>query len=265
MPRALSALMILFALAVGTPSTSLAIGVRDLARNATGTSVDHAPLDALLKAHVDERGRVNYPAIARDPGMLDAYIQSLAAVDLDTLEDPDQLALLINAYNAFTIKLITEHYDNGALESIMDIPEARRWKHQRWVIAGETYSLDQIENQVIRKNFSEPRIHFALVCAAQSCPLLRRFAYTGEQLDQQLEQAARATHEDDRWARYDPRRRTLYLTRLYEWYGQDFIKDAGSIEAYAAQFLPALKQDLDRGRKLRIEFLDYSWDLNDQR
>ncbi|QDU71699.1 DUF547 domain-containing protein [Mucisphaera calidilacus] len=262
--RTLALILVLLLTAPATLTAQLG-GIRGIARNATGTAVDHAPFDAILKAHVNDEGRVNYAALARNPQPLDAYIESLARVDFDTLEDDAQLALLINAYNAFTLKLITEYYDNGNLKTIMDIPEARRWNHRRWNIAGSRYSLDQIEHKLIRPVYNEPRIHFVLVCAAESCPILRRHAYTAENLERQLEQATAASHKDRRWAYYDTRRNTLHLTKLYEWYAQDFIGASGSVEDYAARYLPDLKRTLDRGRKPRIQYIDYSWDLNAQR
>ncbi|WP_428390117.1 DUF547 domain-containing protein [Mucisphaera sp.] len=237
---------------------------RGLASEAGGTAVDHSAFDAILKAYVDKEGLVDYGGLARDVGGLDAYIRMLGRVDVERLSEAEHLALLINAYNAFTLKLITEHYRGGELGSIMEIPEGRRWDHERWVVAGGTYSLNQIEHELIRPVFNDARIHFVLVCAAESCPLLRRFAYTGEALDEQMELATRLSHSDQRWAKYDDRRRRLTLTKLYEWYGEDFVAEAGSVEAYAARYMPDLKRALEAGRRPRVDYVDYSWALNAQ-
>ena len=118
---------------------------------------------------------------------------------IDELGRDERLALLINAYNAFTLRLILDHYP---VASITDIPADQRWDAVRWRLAGETYSLNQIEHELVRPNFREPRIHFALVCAAVGCPPLRTEAYTGELLEEQLEGQTRYSHAHDRWLRY---------------------------------------------------------------
>ncbi|MEQ9453062.1 MAG: DUF547 domain-containing protein [Phycisphaeraceae bacterium] len=257
--------LLLVLLVAFTPVLANPLGaIKRVAREAGGTEIDHGPFDALLKAHVNEQGEVDYGGVAADSSVLDGYIGAIGRVDVERLSEEEHLALLINAYNAFTLKLITEYDEGGELESIMDIPEAKRWDDERWAVAGGTYSLNQIEHELIRPVFKDARIHFALVCAAESCPLLRRFAYTGDDLDEQLERATAASHRDPRWASYDVRRNQLRLTKLYDWYAQDFVDEAGSVEAYAARYMPALKTAMDRGRSPRIEFVDYSWALNAQ-
>jgi hypothetical protein len=144
---------------------------------------DHSTLDALLRQHADPDGLVDYDALHREPEALDRYLADLANAPFADLGRDDKLALLINAYNAFTLRLILDFYP---VESIRDIPEDQRWRHVRWTLGGSTFSLDQIEHQQIRPNFAEPRIHFALVCAAIGCPPLRNEAYVGERLDAQL-------------------------------------------------------------------------------
>src|SRR5690606_18585297 len=109
---------------------------------------------------VDAQGMVDYAGLAADTAALDGYIASLADVDLDVLSRDERLALLINAYNAFTLRLILDHYP---VASIKDIPEAERWKAERWDLGGKTVSLDTIEHVMIRPVFNEPRIHWALV------------------------------------------------------------------------------------------------------
>jgi hypothetical protein len=170
-----------------------------------------------------------------------------------------KLALLINAYNAFTLRLILDHYPLG---SINDIPDQERWKAKRWRLAGETVSLDQIEHERIRPKFAEPRIHFALVCASVGCPKLRGEAYVAERLEEQLEAQARTIHGDSRWFSFDADAKTVRLTQLYRWYGGDFKQQAGSVPAFAAQFSPALKKALDEGEKVDLRWIDYDWSLN---
>jgi hypothetical protein len=133
------------------------------------------------------------------------------------------------------------------------------------VLAGETYSLNQIEHGLIRPNFREPRIHFALVCAAIGCPPLRSEAYTGDRLEQQLEDQTRFTHGNERWLRYERGNATIELTALYQWYAGDFEQVAGSVLEYAARYDDDLATDLEAGHSPTIRYLDYDWSLNARR
>lgn len=155
--------------------------------------------DALLRTQVDADGLVDYAGLKDAHAELDAYIRSLAAAPFEQLGRDEKLALLINAYNAFTLRLVLDHWP---LASIRHIPGKRRWDAPRWRLAGETLSLNQIENERIRPRFKEPRIHFALVCAARGCPPLRAEAYTGARLSAQLADQARRVHSDGRWLRF---------------------------------------------------------------
>ena len=173
------------------------------------------------------------------------------------------MAWWINAYNAFTIRLILDYYNGGKLTSIMDIPEDKRWDHQRWTLGGETYSLNQIEHELIRAKFKEPRIHFALVCAAYSCPKLLNEAYTGAGLEAQLADQTAYTHSHDRWLVFDTLSNTLHLTALYDWYGGDFKVVADSVLDYVAEQAPAVRAAIEAGHTPEIIWLDYDWKLND--
>lgn len=231
-----------------------------------GAAFDHAALDALLKEFVDGAGYVDYAGLDAQSNRLDAYIASLAAAPFGRLGRDEKLAFLINAYNAFTLRLILDYWGGGALKSIQDIPAERRWDDVRWNVGGNVWSLNQIEHEQIRPKFAEPRIHFALVCAATSCPPLRTEAYTGARLEEQLEAQAVYAHAHDRWFRYDPGVKVVRLTMLYNpsWYGGDFDQVAGSALNFAARYSTALRTDLDAGARPRIDWIPYSWDLNRQ-
>jgi len=133
---------------------------------------------------------------------------------------------------------------------------------RRWQIGPYTWSLNDIEHETIRPNFVEPRIHFALVCAAVGCPPLRNEAYVPNRLEEQLEDQARYVHEHDRWFRYTAGAEQVFLTRLYDWYGGDFEQAAEGVLEYAANYAPALKTDLTSGHRPSIEWLEYDWSLN---
>lgn len=224
-----------------------------------GPVFDHSQFDQLLHKFVVDGGCVDYLGLQNHSSQLDSYIQSIGSAKFDGLGRDERLALLINAYNAFTLRLILDHYP---IESIKDIASAERWDARRWNIAGNTYSLNQIEHELIRPNFAEPRIHFALVCAAIGCPPLRNEAYTGARLEQQLTDQAKYVHSHDRWFRIHPERNEIELTALYDWYGSDFKQQAASVVAYAARFSPELVRMINAGQTPSVKFLGYDWRLN---
>jgi hypothetical protein len=241
---------------LGPPVVSAAEAYTD----APGAAVfDNSTLCALLQAHVDEAGGVDYEGLHRDAASLDAYLRALASAPFSEMGRDEKLAFLLNAYNAFTLRLVLDYWPVG---SVRDIPSGERWKARRWVLAGETVSLDEIEHDRIRPRFREPRIHFALVCAARSCPPLRAEAYTGARLEAQLADQARRVHRRDRWLRFDPASGTLHLTRLYDWYASDFLAAAPSIEEYVAAHEVSVRAALAAGRRPRIGWLPYDWSLN---
>jgi hypothetical protein len=227
-----------------------------------GPRFDHQSLQAVLKKHVDADGWVDYTGLAGEPGRLDAYIAAVSKAPFDELDRNETLALLINDYNAFTLRLILDHYPVG---SIKDIPASKRWDDVRWNVGGHVWSLNQIEHEQIRPKFEEPRIHFALVCAAVGCPPLRHEAYTAERLAEQLDDQARSVHRNERWFRFDRQRNVVELTKLYSWYGGDFEQASGSVMAYAAAYSPELKHAIDSGSPPKVRWLDYDWRLNDKK
>ncbi|MBA3546997.1 MAG: VTT domain-containing protein [Planctomycetes bacterium] len=232
---------------------------------ADGASFDHATLDALLARHVNAAGGVDYAALAADREPLRRYIAAIAEAPFAALGRDEKLALLINAYNAFTLDLLVEWLGRDGVAGIRDIPEARRWDDRRWSIGGQVWSLSQIEHEQIRAKFREPRIHWALVCAAVGCPPLRDEAYTAARLDEQLaDQASRVHRDGSRWLRYEPHAARIELTPLYDWYGSDFVQVHGSVAAAVAKHHEAVRKDLEEGRKLQIAWLPYDWSLNSQ-
>ncbi len=227
--------------------------------DASGPSFDHSALDTLLHQYADADGWVDYDGLKKDEAKLDEYLTAVAAAPFDALGRNEKLALLINAYNAFTLKLIVERLP---VQSIMDIPAAERWDAVRWNVGGQVWSLKQIEHEQIRPKFIEPRVHFALVCAAVGCPPLRNDAYDASRLDQQLGEQAQYVHQHATWFQFEARSNVLRLTELYNWYGDDFVQVAGSTAEFAARYSPKLKQALESGSPPPIEWLPYDWKLN---
>jgi len=230
-------------------------------RRSGGPEVDHSPFDILLHEHVDVRGLVDYAGLKNREADLDRYLASVAAAPFDRMGRDQKLALLINAYNAYTLKLILDYWP---VDSIRSIPADERWDAVRWEIGGQTYSLNQIEHEQIRPNFAEPRIHFALVCAAMGCPKLRQEAYEPERLGAQLEDQTQYVHNHDTWFQFDSAAGVARLTPLYQWYGGDFEQGADSVLGFAARYSAPLAAVLEDGKEVTIEWLDYDWSLNVQ-
>lgn len=246
-------------LPIGPPRVAM---VEAYADKKGGPPVDHSLWNQLVKDVVSAGGWVDYEKLQTESSRLDRYIQSLAGVPYDELGRDEKLALLINAYNAFTIRLILDYYP---IKSIKDIPSNKRWKHRRWRVGSQVWSLDDIEHQQIRPHFAEPRIHFALVCAAIGCPPLRTEAFTAGRLEKQLEDQAQYAHTEPRWMRFDPAGNIIHLTRLYNWYAGDFKSASETVIGFAARYVPALQEAMDKGLKPRVKWLDYDWTLNDRK
>ena len=202
--------------ALGPPSVEME---ETYQRTTGGPTFDHSAFDAILQEFVDEDGWVDYDGMARDARRLDAYLEILATAPFAELSRDEKLALLLNAYNACTLRLILDHWP---LESIKDVPAAERWEAERWNVGGNVWSLGEIEHQQIRPHFKEPRVHFALVCAAVGCPPLANEAYVSSRLESQLQHQAEYVHAHKTWLQVEPPRDAVQLTPLYKWYATDF-------------------------------------------
>lgn len=223
----------------------------------------HAALNDLLKTHVKE-ARVDYAGLKSHRKGLDDYLARVAAVgrpEFDGWDQPRQLALLINTYNATTLQLIIDHYP---VKSIKDIGSWLKgpWDQPVVHLWGRTFTLNQLEHEILRKRYTEPRIHFALVCAAKGCPPLRAEAYVGTRLDDQLDDQAHLFLANAAKNRVDARRRTVYLSPIFKWYGEDFEKASGSVLAALKPWWPG--KPSAGYEQFKIRYTDYDWSLNDQ-
>lgn len=229
-------------------------------------TIDFAIWDDLLQRYVDDFGRVNYQRWKDESAdVLKEWLGTLAGVDLAAVTDGDaRLALWLNAYNAIAIAQVLEVYPIDSIRpKVFGIPNWLAFldffTRSTSTIAGKKYSLNQIEHGILRPSFAEPRIHFALVCASVGCPLLRRGAYFPQSVRTQLEaDAKRFIHNPDK-VRYDAGKKTLYLSKIFQWYGEDFVKAAGSVAGYVGGYLGA---DAVLGDEWAIVFLPYDWNLN---
>jgi hypothetical protein len=240
----------------GPPETTLTEAYED---RSAGPDFDHSAFDALLARYVDVDGWVDYEALQADVAALAGYVESVGQAPLEQLGRDARLALLLNAYNAFTLKLILEHYP---ISGIRDIPSAQRWDAVRWKVGGQTWSLNQIEHEQIRPKFREPRIHFVLVCAAVGCPPLRSEAFTAERLEAQLQEQAEYVHRHPTWFHFDPEANVVRLSQLYLWYEGDFEQVGGGVLKFAARFSPELEKAAASHMTPRIAWIEYDWSLN---
>lgn len=227
---------------------------------------DHAAFDALLRRHVRD-GRVDYDAFQAAPTFR-AYLDALDAANPAVLDEPERLAFWINAYNAYTIALIVQHGERESIRNInktLGLVAAKGpWKEPLVRAGGRRLTLDEVENEIVRKQFHEPRIHFALVCAALSCPPLRAEAYVGARLDAQLDEQARVfLLHTPAGNRVDVAARRLYVSPIFDWYRQDFGGSDASIARFIAQYYAAgPERDLLLGGSFKLETTPYDWTLN---
>lgn len=212
----------------------------------------------------DKQVLVNYKGLKESPELLDSYLKQLESItypDLLKLNREKRLAFWINAYNAYTLKLVTDRYP---IESIKDIKSGDFWnrlfRKGPWKLKfiplfGMKMSLDDIEHGVLRPKYNEPRIHFAINCASISCPPLRREAYTYDRIEQQLEDSTISFLSDKK--NNEVNDDELEVSKVFKWFGEDFKKKFGSVENFIQLKLKLPKKDYD------LDYKSYNWDLND--
>ena len=243
----------------------------------------HAAWDALLKRHVvvakdGNSSRVDYAGFQANPGALQSYLGELSSVTQAEYRGwtrEQQLSFLLNAYNAFTIKLVLTRYPD--LKSIKDLGSILKspWKKEFFTLLGAERSLDGVEHGFIRGAgaFDEPRIHFAVNCASVGCPMLREEAYVAERLGAQLEDSVRRFLSDRSRNRYDPASGSMEVSKIFDWYKEDFEKGnrgINSVSRFLARYADLLadgaatRADMRQGNA-KIRYLDYDWNLNDAR
>ncbi len=224
-------------------------------------TIDHGPFNDLLATFV-RNGVVDYTGLKTRATDLDAYLTMLASLDPDAYDRDEKLALYINAYNAATLRLVLNYWPG--LGSIKELPNSKRWKDKRWRVAGKLMSLDEIEHQVLRSKFKEPRIHFAIVCASIGCPILRSEAFVASRINVQLEDQTHLALNDPRYLQWDPASRTLRVTKIFNWFREDFQQGDATIVDFIAARLPddtarAIRSDRTT---IRVDYLDWDWTIN---
>jgi hypothetical protein len=233
---------------------------------------NHALWTKVLAAHVRDDG-FDYAKLKADRGDLDRYVASLEAVKPEEFakwSKPDRFAFWIDAYNAYTIRLVVDKYP---IESIKDVGNILKSVWDREIVSlaalapelkKDKLTLNDVEHKILRPVFTDARVHAAINCASRGCPPLRAEAFRGAVLDAQLDdQVSRWLHDPQR-NKFDESKSKLLISKIFDWFKEDFVRDAGSVPAWIAKHVPEHRPWLtDPKRKLDIEYADYSWKLND--
>lgn len=235
-----------------------------VAARGDGFDHDHGHWAEVLQLHL-KPGGVDYEAIQRSPGLLKHYLDDLAEVsraEFDQWARSAQVAFLLNLYNASTVDMVVTHYP---VKSIRDIGSLLRgpWKQEVVRLWGETTTLDHVEHDLLRRLYKEPRVHFALVCAARSCPPLRGEPYVGDRLEAQLEDQGRVFLSQTSKNRLDASSRVLFLSPIFQWFKGDFVATGKSIPEFVSPYFPEGSPRQLSG--YRIQYTVYDWRLNDRK
>lgn len=222
---------------------------------------------ALLKQYVVKMGdetKVRYADLKKDKQNLLRVNKMFSAVkksEFNAWNKEGQIAFLINVYNSFTLQLIVENFPIKSIRKINFFSSP--WKDKFFTLFGEKASLDFVEHEVLRKNYKEARIHFAVNCASIACPPLQGVPFLGSTLDEQLAQAAKTFLRSSKFNKYDEASNTLHLSSIFKWYGSDF-----GTEEELKTFIGIQLWDQPDGKNLKklekakIKYLDYDWNLN---
>lgn len=217
------------------------------------TKVNYSLYDKILKKFVNKKGEVNYFGLKKETLELLKFIRHLQEVSLQNLTSEEELCYYINLYNAVVLYQVAIHYPFRSV--MVDFPGKNFFKNE-FYFQGKTISLDFLENEIIRKKFKNPYIHFALNCASRSCPILEPSAWKAKGLKRRFFEAASRYLKDIRHNRYGKEKNILYLSELFRWYQEDFPDLARFYEKHTGiKVLPQVK----------IEFLPYDWSLNEQK
>ena len=251
---------------------------------ARADTFDHSEYNRLLQKYVTADGLVNYNALKNNPTQLDNYLKQLEQVKPDEFNNwpqNEQLAFWINAYNAITIKGILKNYPikygdliararfpQNSIRQIKDF-----WDTVFIRIMGEDITLNRIEHEILRKQFKEPRIHFAIVCASIGCPKLQNRAYFPDDIDKSLEKAATEFLANPQKVWLDKQKNTLYLSAIFNWFKKDFQSfknpkllkydsDIRGVIAFVINHFSETDKEYVIQKHPRIKFMDYDWTLN---
>jgi hypothetical protein len=230
---------------------------------------------------------VDYKAMLDDRQKVDAFASALGKLEpkvYDRWSEKEQIAFWMNAYNALTLEAILTHYpiESSWLKSMIFPPNSIRqiprvWDKLQFVVMGRKATLGQIEHEILRRQFNEPRIHMALVCAAVGCPPLRNEPFIGSQLDEQLDNQASRFLSNPKKFRIEVSQGRVYLSPIFKWFGEDFVRTFGTdrefpnhtpseraVLNFISRYLRTSDREYLANGKYEVKYLEYDWSLNEQ-
>jgi len=229
-----------------------------------------AHYDLLLQASV-KNAKVDYNHLIKNQDTLDHYMYAVNHVNYENLQRNEKIALLVNAYNAFTLRLIMDYWPK--IRSIKEIPEfplARRWKDKRWMLAGKRVSLNDIKQQYLRR-LQIPITHMVLVCATKSCPDLKSNAFRAGIINKELKEAAQLFLSQPKGLTWKMQKQlfgedkpTLYVSSIFKWEEDDFLANGFSIVSFVEEYAPLEAKNFIKKYRdnLQVKYLSYDWSLN---
>ncbi len=229
--------------------------------NTGSEPISHEKWNKLVKKHVDESGLVDYQGFMKDSARFNQYLSLLKNhhPNSKNWSREEKLAYWINAYNAFTVALILKHYPVESIKDVINGPNIpfvnSPWDISFINIEGAEYDLNNIEHNILREKFDEPRIHFAINCASISCPVLRKEAYHPEKINEQLQAQTKNFLENSTKNKISKDK--IVISKIFKWFTDDFTEN-GSLKDYIDQ-----KTDTDIKENAEVEYMDYDWGLND--
>lgn len=228
-----------------------------------GTVFSHDLFDQVLQEHVDENGRVNYTQLKANPEKLEAYLDLLAVAKPTEWSYNEQLAFWINAYNAIVIKGVIDHYPTN---SVRRVKLFRGFFYRlKFQVAGKTYTPNQIEHGILREEFPDPRVHFAIVCASFSCPPIGDRAFSAETIEERLETLTFNFIQNPEHVRIDRAKHIVHLSKIFKWYENDFMEGYDGVADFLADYRPPEDAEYLSSMDIKFRYLDYDWTLNDQK
>jgi len=282
--------ILLITLFIQRPSTSYTITSYGVNMTESGAfDKSYEIYNSLLQKYVRD-GRVDYEGFIESRGEFEAFLKAMGSIDPEEFgswAENDKLAYWINAYNAFTIKAIIDHYPIERSFSLVGIFYAPSnsilqikgvWKKLRFRAVGRMVTLDEIEHQILRKEFNEPRIHTAIVCASVSCPNLSSEAYSGGEIQEQLTAASlRFVNNPDKGVLIDKKDNRVNVSKIFKWFGDDFIKNYGVVVSFKNKSLKEnavlnfildylvseSKKEYLKNNNFKLGYLKYDWHLNE--
>ena len=223
----------------------------------------HDLFDQVLQEHVNEKGRVNYTKLKANPEKFEAYLDLVAAANPTEWSYNEQLTFWVNAYNALVIKGVIDHYPITSVRKVKLFNGF--FSRLKFQAAGKTYTLNDIEHGILREEYPDPRVHFVIVCASFSCPPLWNRAYTVETIEERLETATLNFIRNPENVRIDRTKGDVYVSKIFEWYKDDFTEGYDGAADFLADYLPPEDAEYLLSTKVTLRYLHYDWTLNDQK